>query len=196
MLCEHDNQIDAKDCSGQPSVWRDVYRKMGCLGLSCQNEVLDAHDDIPDDLRNQLDAEERQQLSKQKFLNNVSTVSMRPPTNFNVLPTQSGQPLKSSSWGADATLRTIQPDYVDIPGYREAVVEEYANWHLSRVSSENYKENIKQARDIALDNRFDIGNISRLDPKLFVEQGVKIGVARRFVSDTELWRDERDSGSA
>lgn len=33
-----------------------------------------------------------------------------------------------------------QADYVDIPGPLEAVVEEYVNWHLSRVNSDSYKE--------------------------------------------------------
>lgn len=38
MLHERDDQIDTEICSGQPSVWQDVYWKMQCLGLPCQHE--------------------------------------------------------------------------------------------------------------------------------------------------------------
>lgn len=38
MLRERDDQIDAENFSGQPSVWRDVYRKMRCPGPPCQHE--------------------------------------------------------------------------------------------------------------------------------------------------------------
>lgn len=121
---------------------------------------------------------------------------MLPPININVLPTQSSQPLISSSWGSGATSISSQSDYVNIAGPLEAAVEEYANWHLSRVNSNSYKENIKKARDIALDNCFDLWQIQGENPDFFVKQGVKIGVARRFVSDTRLWLEERENGSA
>lgn len=75
------------------------------------------------------------------------------------------------------------------------MVEEYANWHLSRVSSDAYKENIKKAQDIALENCLDLGQIRAENPEFFVKQGVKIGVARRFVRHTKLWLDERENGS-
>lgn len=38
MLRERDDQIDAENYSGQPSVWRDVYQKMRCPGPPCQHE--------------------------------------------------------------------------------------------------------------------------------------------------------------
>jgi hypothetical protein len=37
ILAERDAQIDAEIASGQPSVWRDVYRKMCCSGPPRQN---------------------------------------------------------------------------------------------------------------------------------------------------------------
>lgn len=66
--------------------------------------VLDTHDDVPDDVRKQLYDEERQRFSKEnKSSNNLTTGSTLPPININVLPTQSSQPLISSSWGTEAT---------------------------------------------------------------------------------------------
>jgi hypothetical protein len=75
-------------------------------------------------------------------------------------------------------------------------VEEYANWHLSQVGTESYKENIKKARDIALDNSLDLAQIREENPDFFVKQGVKIGVARIFVSHIRLWIKEKENGSA
>jgi hypothetical protein len=133
-----------------------------------QGGILDTHDDVPDNVREQLYAEERQRLSKQnKSPNNLTTGSTLPPININVLPTQSSQPLISSSWGTEATSISNQTDYVDIPGPLEAVVEEYANWHLSRVNSDSYKENIMKAREIALDNCLDLGQIRAESPDFF-----------------------------
>lgn len=82
---------------------------------------------------------------------------MPPQININILPTQSSQPVISSSWRTEATPISNQADYLDIPGPREAVVEEYANWNLSWVNSDSYKENIMRARDIALENCLDLG---------------------------------------
>ncbi|KAF4209650.1 hypothetical protein CNMCM5878_005036 [Aspergillus fumigatiaffinis] len=227
MLRDRDDQIDAENYSGQPSVWRDVYQKMRCPGPPCQHEgqycwqdpegkkhyrlrthhltalvkyvkqggIIETHDDIPDNVREQLYAEERERLSKQNKSANGSAGSMPPQININVLPTQSSQPVISSSWGTEATSISDRADYLDIPGPLEAVVEEYANWHLSRVNSDSYKENIKRARDIALENCLDLGQIRAENPEFFVKQGVKIGVARRFVSHTKLWLEERENSS-
>ncbi|KAF7174220.1 hypothetical protein CNMCM5623_006758 [Aspergillus felis] len=227
ILRERDDQIDAENYSGEPSVWRDVYQKMRCPGPPCQHEgqycwqdpigkkhyrlrthhlktivkymeqggILDTHDDVPDNVREQLYAEEHHRLLKQnKSPNAFATGSTLPPININVLPTQSSQPSLSSSSGTEASMSS-RADYADIPGPLEAVVEEYANWHLSRVSSDSYKENIKKARDIALENCFDLGQIQAEDPDFFVKQGVKIGAARRFVGHIRLWLEEKENGS-
>lgn len=228
MLRDRDNQLDAEDCSGRPSVWRDVYQKMRCPGPPCQHEgqycwqdpvgkkhyrlrthhlrtlvkyveqggILETHDDVPDNVREQLYAEERQRLLKQnKSSNNLASGSVLPQININVLPSQSSQPLISSSWDTEAASSTIQDNLNDIPGLLEVAVEEYANWHLSRVGTESYKENIKKARDIALENCFDIGQIRGESPGFFVKQGVASGVARRFVGHTRLWLQEREDAA-
>jgi hypothetical protein len=38
MLRGYDDQIDTEDSSGQPSVWRDIYRKMRYPGPPCRHE--------------------------------------------------------------------------------------------------------------------------------------------------------------
>jgi len=77
----------------------------------------------------------------------------------------------------------------DIPWPIEVVMEEYTNWHLAKVSTNNFKDNIQKARDIVLDNCLDLGQLHnpRIGPDFFVKEGVKIGVAYRFVGDTKKW---------
>lgn len=38
ILTEQDARFDAEYASGQPSVWRDVYRIMRCPGPPCRHE--------------------------------------------------------------------------------------------------------------------------------------------------------------
>lgn len=229
MLRERDDQIDAENFSGQPSVWRDVYRKMRCPGPPCQHEgqycwqdpegkkhyklrthhlkalvkyveqggIIETHDDIPNNVRDQLYAEEHQRLSRQnKSSNKAPSGSPLPQINIHVLPTQSSQSLVSTSWGTEAVKSTTQDDFSHITGSVEVVVEEYANWHLSRVSTDSYKENFRKARDIALEYCFGLEQIRAEDPDFFVKQGVKLGVARMFVGQTSRWVKERGDGSA
>lgn len=114
------------------------------------------------------------------------------PINIHVLPTQPSQPLTSSSGGTETSpSRTTQADSIDIPGSLEEVVE-YSNWQLSRVNTELFRDNIKKARDITLENCLDIKQIrDEIDLEFFVKQGVKIGVARKFVNEINLWVDHK-----
>ncbi|KAA8641539.1 uncharacterized protein ATNIH1004_011675 [Aspergillus tanneri] len=184
MLCDLDDQVTAENSTGQPSVWREVYRKMRCPGPPCHHEgqycwvdpvgkkhykmrthhmkalvkyvqqggILETHDDIPDTVRDQLYAEERQRTEKrQKGPDPSTSGSIYPPININFGPTQSSHP-PITSHSCTETTPTVQVDSMDIPGPTEVAVEEYTNWHLSQVSTENFRENIRKARDIVLDN--------------------------------------------
>jgi hypothetical protein len=109
--------------------------------------------------------------------------------NIHVLPTQPSQPLDNF-----LLWRRVKPkndpanplDPIDIPGLLEVAIEEYTDWHLSRVGTESFKENIKKSCDIALDNCLDLKQICGENPDFFVKQVAKIGTARRFVADISL----------
>jgi hypothetical protein len=58
---------------------------------------------------------------------------------------------------------------IDVPGLLEVVVEEYTDWHLSLVSTESFKENIRKSRDIALDNSLDVKQMCGKNPDFFVK---------------------------
>lgn len=38
MLADRDEEFDAEDLSGQPSIWRGVYKMMRCPGPPCNHE--------------------------------------------------------------------------------------------------------------------------------------------------------------
>jgi hypothetical protein len=86
---------------------------------------------------------------------------------------------------------------VDIPGLLDVAVEEYAKWHLSRVSSEIFKENIRKARDVTLAHCLDLKQIhDHIEPDFFDKEDVKIGAARRWVNDIPLWIHHCDKRKA
>jgi hypothetical protein len=65
----------------------------------------------------------------------------------------------------------------------EETLENYANWHLGRVSTINSRENIMRARDIALAKCLDVQQtFGDNDPEC---------MARRFVNDIPLWLEDR-----
>lgn len=67
-------------------------------------------------------------------------------------------------------------------------VVEYSNWQQSRVSSEVLKDDSRKARDQMLANGLDLKQIhGDQDPDFFIKQGVKVGVARRFICEITEW---------
>jgi hypothetical protein len=54
-----------------------------------QGNILQSHDDVPEDIREQLLAEEQQQLERQSKLSDYSTPSLPPINITNVLPLRS-----------------------------------------------------------------------------------------------------------
>ncbi|XHF99663.1 hypothetical protein AWENTII_003192 [Aspergillus wentii] len=222
MLTERDVQIDAEYASGQPSVWRDVYRIMRCSGPPCRHEgqycwqnpvgkkhyklkthhlkslvkfverggTIETHDDVPEEVRQQLYDEEEERHEKQKKGPNHSLPGSMCPININVLPTQSSLP---PAMGTD-TGSTTHADPIHISGPLDIAVEEYTAWQISRVSRETFKEQIVNAGNVALENCLDLKQIDKdQDSEFFVKRGVKVGAARRFVSEIRHWLDYEKS---
>jgi hypothetical protein len=67
-------------------------------------------------------------------------------------------------------------------------LNEYSEWHQSRVFNASLKADFKKARDVALENALDLDLVhEENDPDFFEKQGVKRGTAKRFVRDIERW---------
>jgi hypothetical protein len=103
--CQHEGQYCWQDPIGKRHYKLRTHHLKAIIKYVEQGGILDTHDDVPDNVREQLYAEEHQRLLKaNKSPNNLTTGSTTlPPININVLPTQSSQPLISSSWGTEAT---------------------------------------------------------------------------------------------
>lgn len=145
---------------------------------------------ISDSLREQLHAEETQRLERwKKNSDNPATGSTCPPINIQVLPAQPSQVSLPPTAGTEpAHPVPKKTESIDIPGFLDRAVEEYAIWHQSWVTNETFKENIQKARDVALENCLDLKQIHEdQDPEYFVEHGVKAGAARRCVGDICCW---------
>lgn len=216
MFAERDSQIDAEEGNSlQPSVWQDVYNLMRCPGPPCnlgphcwrdpdgkkhyklrthqlrglirhvqQGGRLQSHDDVPEDIRQQMYAEEQQQLERHRKKTD-SVMSGHPPIHItNVLP---GPPHQLSNQAAAPLMPRL-----DIPGFLDTAVETYSEWQQSRVRREDQKDEIQRLCDIALDQGLDLQQLyDDQDPDFFIKQGIKVGIARRFIRDIGYWVEQQ-----
>lgn len=117
--------------------------------------VIEYHNDVPDNIREQLYAEEQQRLEQRQKVPGHPASGSPFPININVLPTP---PPRSTTISPPAAaeppaLSSSPPSSsINVPGPLEVAVENYAAWQLSRVNTESFKDNIIKARDIALNN--------------------------------------------
>ncbi|KAJ5278181.1 hypothetical protein N7524_004334, partial [Penicillium chrysogenum] len=77
---------------------------------------------------------------------------------------------------------------LDIPGLRDVAVKEYSEWQVSNVENDTLKSAFREVCDVMLENGLDLEQVYRdQDPHFFIEKGIKIGSARRFVEDIGKW---------
>lgn len=144
---------------------------------------LESHDDVPADIRRDLVLES--QVGRKSKKADVSTTGLPyPPTIINVLPAQNG----SASTVTSSPHRPSSDEPLVIPGPREAAVKEYCKWLESRATDEAYKADFRKICQVTLDNHLDLELILEdPDAGFFVQQGIQIGTARRFLRDINEW---------
>ncbi|KAJ5475378.1 hypothetical protein N7539_008444 [Penicillium diatomitis] len=77
-------------------------------------------------------------------------------------------------------------DFLEIPGLRDLAVAEYSDWQQSQVDDEKLKAEFRKARDATLEDGLDFMQVHEdQDPEFFIKNGVKRGIARRFIGDIE-----------
>ncbi|KAJ5888514.1 hypothetical protein N7495_008555 [Penicillium taxi] len=82
---------------------------------------------------------------------------------------------------ADANRLTIL-------GPRDDAVREYTAWQETNVANDVLKAEFRHACEIALANGLDLEQIHEdKNPSFFTSEGIKIGIARRFVNDIGEW---------
>jgi hypothetical protein len=157
--------------------------------------VLEGHKDVPEAIRDELYREEqerheRQGKDKRKAGPIVGSGVPYPPCNIiNVLPPQSAQGLDVST--PKAEVEPVSMSSLHIPGPRDVAVKEYGEWQMSNVENDTLKSAFRQVCDVMLDNGLDLEQVYKdQDPKFFIEKGIKIGIARRFVEDIGKWAEQ------
>ncbi|CAG8091831.1 unnamed protein product [Penicillium nalgiovense] len=113
--------------------------------------------------------------------------SAYPPININVSSSQSApHGLDVSATKAADNSQTLSP--LEIPGLRDVAVKEYGEWQVSNVENDSLKSAFREVCDVMLENGLDLDQVYRdQDPHFFIEKGIKIGIARRFVEDIGKW---------
>lgn len=110
----------------------------------------------------------------------MTTGLLYPPISINILPAQAAH----TSTGALLPSRPVSCESLVIPGSREQAVREYCNWLESRASDKDYKADFRKIYRVTLENRLDLELIlDDPDAGFFVQRGIQIGTARRFLRD-------------
>jgi hypothetical protein len=188
-------------CHLGPHCWRDPvgkkYYKLKTHHLKSlirhveQGTELQIHDDVPEDIRQQLYAEEQQWLERRQRTR-TSTANF-PPINITNVPP--AQPYQTPSGASPATTPasdlpslSTPANRLDIPRLRDVAVKNYSNWQQSKVSDVTLKVEFQKACDLTLADGLDLEQIREdQNPDFFIEKGVKRGIARRFVGDSDQW---------
>ncbi|KAJ5226336.1 hypothetical protein N7468_007561 [Penicillium chermesinum] len=215
MLAEREAHIAAEEeRTGRTATWSVVYDRMRCNVRSCPLKSdwcwedptdkkhyklraphlerlidhvdgggsLDCHDDVPSDIRRDLVLES--QIGRKSKKADITSTGPPYPAIINVLPAQTGGASMMTS-----TLPRHTPDEpLVIPGPREAAVRDYCKWLESRATDEEYKADFRKICQVTLENHLDLELILE-DPNagFFVQRGIQIGTARRFLRDINEW---------
>jgi hypothetical protein len=183
-------------CNLGPYCWCDPIGKKHYKLLTChlkslikymdEGNTLQSHDDVPEDIREQLFREQQQSLERHKKSASTSTASL-PPINIHVLPAQSSQ-TQAEALAPDVPLASVPIKPLHIPGLRDEAVEEYCAWQQSQVKKSSLKVEYQKACDVIIEEGLDLELIRR-DPKpqFLIERGIKRGIAEHVVGDIDYW---------
>ena len=191
-------------CELGPHCWQDPYGKkhyklyrdelLSLVRYVKSGKRLESHEDVPGMIREQIYRAERRRLEGQKGRSRLTSESTYPPpiTITNVLPAQATQQVMSSSppTSEDRYICSTKASRLKLAGFRDTNVQAYCDWQQSQVENESWKDEFRKACDVALGDGLDLDQIDELsDPEYFKNQGVKWGIARRFVKDIRYWVD-------
>jgi hypothetical protein len=189
-------------CNLGPYCWRDPFGKQhyklnahhlrALVRLVEQGHRLESHDDVPEDIRGQLYAENQRRLERHPTTIGAPTSSLPPITINNVMPSPASELPPTASVGSGPTYRRplSGKSCLDIPGPRDIAVAAYGDWQQSKVVDQTLQLEYQKARDVTLQDGLDLEQVFEdQDADFFIQSGVKRGVARRFVRDIEAWAE-------
>lgn len=189
-------------CHLGPHCWRDPvgkkHYKLKTHHLKSlirhveQGYELQTHDDVPDEIRQQLYAEEQQRLGRRHKSPTTSAANFPPINITNMLPPQSYQPplasLPAEIPALDMPSIPTSVNRLNIPGPLDEAVEEYCAWQQSRFTKPKVKEEYQKACNIIIEDCMTLELIYRdPNPKYLMDRGIKRGVAEHIVGDIDEW---------
>jgi hypothetical protein len=177
-------------CDLGPHCWRDPlgkkHYKLRTHQLKAlirhveQGRELRSHADVPEDVRQQLYAEEQQSTERHRRVSHNASAGQAPIHITNVLP--------GPSQSTPTTVEVQAKPRLNVPGFLDAAVEEYSNWQQSRVMRQVQKDDIRSMCDMALEHGLDLQQLyDDQDADFSISRGIKLGVARRFIRDIAYW---------
>ena len=191
-------------CHLGPHCWRDPVGKKHYRILTHQlkrlvlykeeGNKLESHDDVPDDVRQELYAVEQQRLERQQQPGNQASKSMPPIHITNVMPgrTSTGTPDTLTTNREHGMSVTGQSERIKIVGQRDIAVHEYTAWQRSQVQSEELKSQFDRAESAILKHGYDLEQIHQSGSVgVMTDEGVLEGIARRYVRDIAEWAEQQ-----
>lgn len=152
--------------------------------------VLDTHDDVPEDVREELYAEEQKSLERNQ---KVSGTSGATPTIHitNVMPPPPASHLASVTGSPVPEMPSRQHtanDRLNIPGFQDDAVKEYCTWQQSQVKELSLKAGFQAACGVIIKKGYSLELIRRnLNLKFLTDEEVQEGIAEHVVSDIDYW---------
>lgn len=151
---------------------------------------LKSHEDVPDDIRQDVVLESQAGRRSKKADNVPSSAGVPYPININVMSAETAR----SSTVTSSSLRRSPDGRLVITGPREAAVRKYCKWLESHATEEAYKADFRRICQVVLENQLDLELIfENPDAWFFTRQGVKLGTALRLLRDVYEWDKETKS---
>ncbi len=73
-------------------------------------------------------------------------------------------------------------------------MKEYTEWQQSNVVDEKLKAEVLRACEVVLEDGMGLEEVYEdQDPGFFVQNGIKSGIARRFIGGIKAWADQDKS---
>jgi hypothetical protein len=149
----------SKDNAYEPYCWRDnvgkknyklkTHHLKSLIKHVEQGGTLETHDDVPDDIREQLYAKEQQDVERQRKRRAFSLADFPPINITNVLPSQ-------TSTLSTETVPSKPSSPLEILGQLDVAVRKYSEWQCSWVTNKSLKIEYQKAYNITLAEGLDL----------------------------------------
>jgi len=141
---------------------------------------------VPEEIRQQLYAEEQHSLDAKRQRASTSVLNIPPIHITDTIPTCSCRNCQQML----SSVPEIPPpnSRLSIPGFRDKAVEEYCAWHQSKFENPIHKVEYQKAHNIIKEHAMTLQLMHRdPNPDFLITGCVKRGAALHVVNDIEEW---------